>query len=135
VITALTRSGRLAIEPATGPAGCQARQAAERLAAGPAYADGGYVTCDELGAPTDPARLRRIWYKLMAEAGVPRVTPYPASRHSAGGYLGRTGVSPAIIAAWLGHTDVGFTMRTYVHSRPEDLAAARDALAARNARG
>jgi integrase len=38
-------------------------------------------------------------------------------------------VSPAIIAAWLGHADASFTMRTYVHARPEDLAAARDALA------
>ncbi len=113
----------------------KARQAGERLAAGPAYADGGYVTCDELGAPSDPARLRRVWYRLMREAGVPRITPYTASRHAAGSYLGRAGVSPAVIAAWLGHTDAGFTMSTYVHARPEDLAAARDALAARTARG
>jgi hypothetical protein len=32
---------------------------------------------------------------------------------------------------WLGHADAGFTVRTYVHARPEDLAMARDALAAR----
>ena len=36
-----------------------------------------------------------------------------------------------MIAAWLGHADASFTMRTYVHARPEDLAAARDALADR----
>jgi len=113
----------------------KARQAAERLAAGPAYADGGYVTCDELGAPSDPARLRRVWYRLMRQAGVPKITPYTASRHAAGSYLGRAGVSPAVIAAWFGHTDAGFTMRTYVHARPEDLAAARDALASRTSEG
>jgi hypothetical protein len=49
----------------------------------------------------------------------------------------RARVSPAIIAAWLGHADAAFaaafTMRTYVYARPEDLAAARDALAARKA--
>jgi hypothetical protein len=31
----------------------------------------------------------------------------------------------------MGHADAGFTMRTYAHARPEDLVAARDALAAR----
>ena len=28
-----------------------------------------------------------------------------------------------------GHADFSFTMKTYVHARPEDMAAARDALA------
>jgi integrase len=107
-------------------------QVAEKLAAGGAYSDGGYVCCDELGAPSDPARLRRVWYRLMREADVRKVKPYTASRHAAGSYLSRAGVSPEVIAAWLGHADASFTMRTYVHARPEDLAAARDALAARN---
>jgi integrase len=43
-------------------------------------------------------------------------------------------VSPAIIAKWLGHEDASFTMATYVHARPEDLASAMDALAAWNIR-
>jgi hypothetical protein len=30
----------------------------------------GYVCRDELGAPSDPARLRRVWYRLMREAGI-----------------------------------------------------------------
>jgi len=88
------------------------------------------VLCDELGRPYDPARLRRVWYRLMRQAGVPKITPYTASRHSAGSYLSHAGVSPDIIAAWLGHTDASFTMKTYVHARPEDLAAARRARAA-----
>lgn len=108
-----------------------AAQAAEKIKAGPAYEDGGYVLCDELGAPLDPARLRRVWYRLMREARVPKVKPYTASRHAAGSYLAHAAVSPDIIAGWLGHTDASFTMRTYVHARPEDLVAARDALAAR----
>jgi integrase len=106
-----------------------ALQASEKLAAGEAYDDGDYVLCDELGRPYDPARLRRVWYRLMRQAGVPKITPYTASRHAAGSYLSHAGVSPDIIAAWLGHTDASFTMKTYVHARPEDLAAARDALA------
>jgi integrase len=106
-------------------------QAGEKLAAGEAYAAGDYVACDELGQPYDPARLRRVWYRVMRQADVRKIKPYTASRHAAGSYLGRMGVSPAIIAAWLGHTDPSFTMKTYVHARPEDLATARDALAAR----
>jgi integrase len=108
-----------------------ALQASEKLAAGPAYTAGDYVLCDELGQPYDPARLRRVWYRLMRKAGVRKIKPYDASRHAAGSRLAHAGVSPDIIAAWLGHTDASFTMRTYVHARPEDLATARDALAAR----
>jgi integrase len=104
-------------------------QARERLAAGEAYSALDYVACDELGRPLDPARLRRMWYRLMREAGIRRIKPYDASRHAAASYLSRQGVSPAIIAAWLGHSDPSFTMKVYVHARPEDLAAARDALA------
>ncbi len=65
----------------------------------------------------------------MREARVRRIKPYDASRHAAGSYLSRQGVSPAVIAAWLGHSDPVFSMKTYVHARPEDLASARDALA------
>jgi integrase len=112
--------------------GFKALQAKEKLAAGEAY-DGAadYVLCDELGAPYEPAKLRRAWYRLMRQANVRKIRPYTASRHAAGSYLAHAGVSADIIAAWLGHTDASFTMRTYVHARPEDLAAARDALAAR----
>lgn len=67
--------------------------------------------------------------RLMREAEVPKIKPYTASRHAAGSYLSHAGVSPDIIAAWLGHEDSSSTMRTYVHARPEDLAVARDALA------
>jgi integrase len=109
----------------------QLLQAREKLAAGEAYSRADYVLCDELGRPSDPARLRRVWYRLMREAGVPKIKPYTASRHAAGSYLSHAGVSPDIIAAWLGHADASFTMRTYIHARPEDLAAARDALGAR----
>jgi integrase len=109
----------------------RALQAAEKLAVGEAYQGSDYVLCDELGLPYTPERLRRVHYRIMRQAGVRKIKPYTATRHAAGSYLARMGVSPAIIAAWLGHTDGAFTMKTYVHARPEDLAAARDALAAR----
>ena len=34
------------------------------------------------------------------------------------------GVPIALVAAWLGHADVSFTLRTYLHAQPEALAVA-----------
>ncbi|SIL36079.1 gp41 protein [Mycobacteroides abscessus subsp. abscessus] len=34
------------------------------------------------------------------------------------------GVPAVVIAAWLGHADPGFTLRTYAHSNPAALAEA-----------
>ena len=84
-----------------------------------------------LGAPLEPAKLRRIWYRLMREAKVRKVKPYTASRHAAGSYLAHAGVIARHHRRMAGHTESSFTMRTYVHARPEDLAAASAALAAR----
>jgi hypothetical protein len=81
-----------------------------------AYTDLDYVPPNELGHPYDPARLRPRVVPLMRQADVRKIRPYDASRHAAGSYLSRQGVSPAIIAAWLGHSDASFTMRTYVHA-------------------
>jgi integrase len=33
-----------------------------------------------------------------------------------------------MVAAWLGHTDVSFTLRTYVHAQPEALVEAAQSL-------
>jgi len=37
-------------------------------------------------------------------------------------------VPVAVIAAWLGHADAAFTMRTYVHSQDDALVAAAEAM-------
>ncbi|WP_235657974.1 hypothetical protein [Mycobacteroides abscessus] len=34
------------------------------------------------------------------------------------------GVPAVVIAAWLGHADPGFTLRTYTHANPTALAEA-----------
>lgn len=107
-------------------------QEAERENAGDAWfldPQGGYVLADQLGAPFDTQRLRRYMYRLMDQAGVRKVTPYEAMRHAAGSRMARAGVQGHVIAAWMGHTKASFTYDNYVHARPEDLAAGRDALA------
>jgi integrase len=107
------------------------QRAADKLAAGGAYEDKGYVLCDEVGAPWLPDKLRRYMYSMMKQAAVRKVTPYEAMRHAAASRMARAGVAPQVIAAWMGHTNPSFTFENYAHARPEDLAAARDALAIR----
>lgn len=99
------------------------RQAAERLAAGGAYADTGYVVVDELGQPVRTDWLRRRAYKLMASAGVRRVRLYDA-RHACLTYLATCGVPDVVLAAWAGHTDPSFTKRVYVKPDASHLKAA-----------
>jgi integrase len=43
------------------------------------------------------------------------------ARHTCGTLLHLQGVPVAVIAAWLGHADAAFTMRTYVHSQDQAL--------------
>ena len=107
------------------------QQATEKRAAGEAYmegSDGGYVLCDELGAPWMPDKLRRYLRSIMRRAEVSKITPYEAMRHAAASRMARHGVPAQDIAAWIGHTDPSFTYRVCVHSRPDDLGEARDAL-------
>jgi integrase len=107
----------------------KARQAAERLAAGEAYERGGYVAADELGRPVHPEWYTDEFHRVSDRAGVRRIRLHE-SRHTACSLMEKAGVPVSIISAWAGHYSGAFTMATYVHASPEDLAAGRDALAA-----
>jgi integrase len=104
------------------------RQASEKLTLGIAYADLGYVVCNEAGQPYHPDTLSKMWANAVAAAGVPRIRLHDA-RHTCGTTMHLQGVPAAVIAAWLGHADVAFTMRTYVHSQPDALADGAQSLA------
>lgn len=105
----------------------KAAQAAEQLAAGPAYAATGYMLVDELGAPQRTDWLRRQTYKAMATAGVRKVRLYDA-RHACLTYLATNGVPAPIVSAWAGHSDLSMAQRVYVHPSAKDLEQGRDAL-------
>ena len=102
------------------------RQAAEKLAAGPAYRDSGYVACDELGQAVNPEWLSDEFSRVRERAGVRRITLHE-TRHTAASLMEKAGVPDSIRAAWCGHT-IEVSKSTYTHPLPEDLAAARDAL-------
>ncbi|EPD62381.1 tyrosine-type recombinase/integrase [Streptomyces sp. HGB0020] len=104
----------------------RAQQAREKLAAGEAYTDSGYVLVDELGVPLNTRKLREHAYRLMRRLGLRQVRLYDA-RHSCLTYLANNGVPDHILAAWAGHTNASFTKRRYVHVDVEDMRAAADA--------
>jgi integrase len=105
----------------------KALQAAEQLAAGPAYTTSGYVLVDEIGEPQRTDWLRRRAYTLMTAVGVRKVRLYDA-RHSTLTYMATNGVPDVIVSAWAGHADLSLAKRVYVHPTAKDLEQGRDAL-------
>lgn len=101
----------------------KARQTAERLAIGEAYMDLDYVVCNEAGEPYHPSTLSHLWQAAIRHLDVPQVRLHDA-RHTCATLMHLQGVPIALVAAWLGHADVSFTLRTYVHAQPEALAEA-----------
>lgn len=101
----------------------RAQQAREKLAAGEAYTDTGYVVVNELGITVNTRQLREHAYRTMQRLGLRRVRLYDA-RHSCLTYLAVNGVPDVVLAAWAGHTNASFTKRKYVHVAPEDMRAA-----------
>ncbi len=106
------------------------RQAAEKLALGEAYSDrGGYVVCNEAGEPYHPSTLSTLWQAVIRDLNVPPQIRLHDARHTCAMLMHLQGVPIALVAAWLGHADVSFTMRTYVHAQPEALALAAQSFA------
>jgi integrase len=106
----------------------QARQEAERRAAGDAWTDTGYVFTTENGTPLDPATLRRAFRALLKAAAIPDKQPTPECpkpgqwhphemRHSAGSYMDAMGVPHERIAAILGHEGTRTTEGVYIHGQ------------------
>jgi len=99
------------------------RSREEQLAAGSKWVGQGHVIADELGSPYHPDTLYKYWSRTLKAAGLPHVRLHDA-RHSCATLMHQRGVPLAVIAAWLGHSDASFTLRTYAHSSPSMLAEA-----------
>ncbi|EOM74464.1 hypothetical protein Rrhod_4266 [Rhodococcus rhodnii LMG 5362] len=63
----------------------------------------------------------RKWPVGQVESvGLDRIRLHDA-RHTCGTMMHMQAVPIVVVAAWLGHSDPAFTMRTYVHSQNEAL--------------
>lgn len=92
----------------------RARQAAERLALGPAYEDQGLVFCREDGKPLHPERLTKLFEARIRRAGLPKIRLHDL-RHGWASHAVAAGVDIRTVSGRLGHADAGFTLRVYAH--------------------
>jgi len=105
----------------------KASQAADRLRAGTAYVDSGYVVVDALGQPVRPEVYSDRFRRLCTAAGAPPIRLHSV-RHSVAFWAHAVGVTPADAAALLGH-GVPVHLATYLPgSGTSGIAAAAAAL-------
>lgn len=92
----------------------KARQAAEKLAAGPAYDDGGWLLADELGAPCHPESLSTWFERRVSELGLPRIRLHD-TRHTAASLMLASGFPVKVVSEPLGHASPTITLGIYAH--------------------
>lgn len=103
-----------------------ARQAADRLAAGPAYEPSSYVLVDALGRPIRPEQFSDRFALLCRQADVPPIRLHSV-RHTLALMMHRAGQAPADAAALLGHS-VAVHLDTYVPRTQRGAQTAASAL-------
>lgn len=107
----------------------RAAQSAERLAAGPAYEEGGYVFADELGRPLHPDTISDRFEKLARATGLPRIRLHDL-RHTAASLMLASGVPTKVVSDLLGHASPTITLGIYAHVLPGMAEEAGAALSA-----
>ncbi|MFE0147694.1 tyrosine recombinase XerC [Nonomuraea sp. NPDC059007] len=104
-------------------------QAAERLAAGEAWVDSGFVFTDEIGRPLHPQQVSDQFYVLAFHVGLPPVRLHDL-RHGAATLMLAAGVDVKIVQETLGHVSSTFTRDTYISVYPELAKTAAESTAA-----
>jgi integrase len=97
-------------------------QAEERLAAGSAWQDNGLVVATKIGTPVSPGNFDQTLERLVAKAGVPRLTSH-GLRHTAATHMVRHATDLGELRAaadLLGHSP-DMLMKTYAHALPESV--------------
>jgi len=91
------------------------RQSAAKLALGDRWQSSGRVCVRRDGGPATVDSLSPAWARFREAHGFAGVR-FHDLRHSYGTIQMAAGASPKAVAEALGHSDAGFTLRTYVHS-------------------
>jgi integrase len=108
----------------------QARQAKERLAAGPGkWVDHGLVFTTQLGTPYDPDNFARHFVAMARKAGLGHWHPHEA-RHSAASLMLAQGVPLHVVSEVLGHSSIRLTKDVYGHLEASTRQGATEATAA-----
>lgn len=110
------------------------RQAEERLAAGSTWVDNDLLVASRTGTVVSPGNFDQTLERLVARAGVPRLTSH-GLRHTAATHMVRHASDIGEIRAaadLLGHSP-DMLMRTYAHALPESVRTVTDKIAQRGA--
>lgn len=94
------------------------RQLEERLLAGSAWRDTGFVFTTGIGTPLDPRNAQTAFKAVLRQAGL-RPQRFHDLRHAAATLLLAQGVLPRTVMEILGHSQISVTMDTYSHIFPE----------------
>ena len=116
-----TRNGRRSIEVDQGTVSIlrswRVRQAQERLALGPSYADSGHVFTSELGKPLHPDLTSKLFDRLVGASGLSRIR-FHDLRHTWATLALEAGVPAKIVSQRLGHSSIAITLDIYSHATP-----------------
>jgi integrase len=74
------------------------------------------VFCDPAGLPLRPNTISHAWGLACKKAGVKVITFH--ARHTHATLLFKQGVNAKVVSERLGHSNVAFTLQTYVHVIP-----------------
>lgn len=109
----------------------RARQAAEKLAAGPEWVETGLVFTTGKGTPIDPDNFARYFHRICERAGLGHWTPHEL-RHSSASIMLAQGTPLWVVSEVLGHASVAITKDVYGHlisgEKQEATEAITDAL-------
>lgn len=105
------------------------QQAAERLAAGPVYNDGGLVAVDEIGIPYHPDVVSDRFERLITANKLRRIRLHDC-RHTAASLMLASGVPVKVVSELLGHSSPTITLSIYAHTLPGMAQEAGAALSA-----
>lgn len=108
----------------------KAQQTEARLLLGPRWQDQGLVFPGANGRPRYAFHLRRIWYRLLDEVGLPRIH-FHGLRRTAATLLEEQGEGVKTTQQALGHASPLVTMGIYAVSRPGSAGEALARLAQR----
>ncbi len=96
----------------------RARQAKEKLKAGPLYRDKELVFASVIGTPLEPSNIDlRTFKPLLKKAGLSDIR-FHDLRHTCATVLLSRGVNPKFVQELLGHADIKLTLGTYSHFLP-----------------
>lgn len=103
------------------------RQSEDRLRAGSAWTDTGYVFADQLGRPVSPEVISDCFDRLVKASDLPRIRLHD-TRHTAASLMLASGVSVKVVQEMLGHSSPAITLAIYAHTTPSMGREAGEAL-------